>query len=491
MKRNTALWILWIGLTLMGAGTVFAKLYIGGDRSVLLPGQTAGAHHQLEIACETCHTSKPFASQAKLRKDINKTCETCHKDELKAANDSHPKKKFTNPRMAFYWEKVDGRFCTTCHSEHQPEVTLLMMLTLQGDYCVACHSEGEQDIRKDRESHADLTFDTCASSGCHNYHDNRALYEDFLVKHGQDPWLADHAVIPVAALPAPPRAGGADEIAAYLAGIDAPEPSLDDQIAQDWAASAHAAADVTCSGCHAPDEDIAWTDHPDQGVCSDCHKPQAKSFSGGRHGMRGHSKISKPRDAKKQLKALGWKDAPEGLIAALETYLGDPVPPAAMTTDEARVDLRDDAHGQGMECTACHKPHREEPDFAASGVCLTCHDDDHSRAYEGSPHHDLWLAEQSGNGPAGSGVTCATCHMPQEEKKGFALTNHNQNDTLRPNEKMIRPVCMSCHGLGFAMDALADPALIANNFSGQPSRHIESIDWALKRVETPEQGANQ
>ena len=90
MKRNTALWILWIGLTLMGAGTVFAKLYIGGDRSVLLPGQTAGAHHQLEIACETCHTSKPFASQAKLRKDINKTCETCHKDELKAADDSHP-----------------------------------------------------------------------------------------------------------------------------------------------------------------------------------------------------------------------------------------------------------------------------------------------------------------------------------------------------------------------------------------------------------------
>ena len=71
------------------------------------------------------------------------------------------------------------------------------------------------------------------------------------------------------------------------------------------------------------------------------------------------------------------------------------------------------------------------------------------------------------------------------------ITNHNQNDTLRPNEKMIRATCMSCHGLGFAIDALADPELVTNNFSGQPNRHIESIDWALNRVETPDTDANQ
>jgi hypothetical protein len=56
---------------------------------------------------------------------------------------------------------------------------------------------------------------------------------------------------------------------------------------------------------------------------------------------------------------------------------------------------------------------------------------------------------------------------------------------------MIRSVCLDCHGLGFAIDALADPALIANNFKGQPSRHIESIDWATSRVEPSDQGANQ
>jgi hypothetical protein len=52
---------------------------------------------------------------------------------------------------------------------------------------------------------------------------------------------------------------------------------------------------------------------------------------------------------------------------------------------------------------------------------------------------------------------------------------------------MIRPVCMNCHGLGFSIDALADPALINNNFSGQPSIHIESMDMAeIRSIEAEE-----
>ncbi len=488
MSRISLLWGLWALLTVLTASGVFAALYIGGDRTVLLPGQTAGAHHQMEIACETCHTAAPFESQAKIRKKINKTCVTCHKDELKAGDDSHPKKKFTNPRMASYWEDVDGRFCTTCHAEHLPEESQPMMLTLQADFCIACHSEGEQDIRKDRESHADLTFDTCASAGCHNYHDNRALYEDFLVKHDSAEWLTDSPVVVAAALPTADRASDAQAIEAYLASIVVPMEA--DEINRDWARSAHAAADVSCQGCHAAEES-PWNDHPGQGVCADCHRTAAKTFSLGRHGMRGHSKISKPRDAEKRLKKLGWSDAPEVLISAIETYLADPTVPDTVTTDEARVTLSEEAHGQGMTCNSCHLPHREEPQHSAVSACLTCHSDEHSQAYENSPHFSVWQAEKAGGAPAGSGVTCATCHMPQTEKNGFAVTSHNQNDNLRPNEKMIRSVCLSCHGLGFAIDALADPALIANNFSGQPIRHIDSIDWALKRVDPSEQGANQ
>ncbi|MBO9463696.1 cytochrome c3 family protein [Tropicibacter sp. R15_0] len=488
MSRTVLLWGLWALLTALGASAVFAALYINGDRSALLPGQTAGAHHQLEIACETCHTAKPFASQAKVKKKLNKTCVTCHKDELKAGDDSHPKKKFTNPRMAAYWEEVDGRFCTTCHAEHVPEQTQPMMVTLQGDFCVSCHSKGDQDVRKNRESHAGLSFDTCASAGCHNYHDNRALYEDFLVKHSGKDWLAAHPVVEAAALPTAAKPADQQEIETYLAAIEA--PAEDETINHDWAGSAHAVADVTCNSCHAA-EDTAWTDHPDQDVCADCHKGAAKSFSLGRHGMRGHSKISKPRDVEKRLKKLGLPDAPEFLVSAIETYLADPSQPEVMTVQEARVDLKAEAHGEGMTCNSCHLPHREEPDHSAVTACLTCHNDDHSLSYLDSPHHNLWQAEQTGNAVPGSGVTCATCHMPQSEKKGLAVTNHNQNDNLRPNEKMIRSVCLTCHSLEFAIDALADPALVSRNFTGQPTRHIESIDWALKRVEPSEQGANQ
>ena len=60
-------------------------------------------------------------------------------------------------------------------------------------------------------------------------------------------------------------------------------------------------------------------------------------------------------------------------------------------------------------------------------------------------------------------------------------TNHNQNDTLRPNEKMIRPVCLDCHGLEFSLDALADAALVERNFTGTPTVHVESVEWAMRR----------
>ena len=61
------------------------------------------------------------------------------------------------------------------------------------------------------------------------------------------------------------------------------------------------------------------------------------------------------------------------------------------------------------------------------------------------------------------------------------LVAHNQNATLRPNEKMLRPACLNCHGLGYAIDALADKKLINNNFNGLPEKHIQSIDMALDR----------
>ncbi len=498
MKRlNTKLfWAVWALLSIAGALYAAKTLYVTGDRTVLLPGETTGVHHQFEISCHTCHTSDDFEDVNSVRKDINKTCVTCHKDELKASNDSHPIKKFKNPRMADFWEKIDGRFCTSCHAEHSPEATLHAGVTLQGDFCVACHSEGDQDVRQNRESHADLTFDTCASSGCHNYHDNRALYEDFLVKHGNMPWIKEEPVHLPAALSRTPSEAVAD-IETYLATVDTALPAYDETIAHDWAASAHAAGDVSCAGCHAPEAtneaeiETQWVEAPSEAVCADCHRNEAKTFALGRHGMRRHPEIADPRDAKRSLKDLGFSDPPEAMVRLIEAYLADPDAPQAMSTSEARVSLKPEAHGQDLTCSTCHDPHAQDLDFAAVDACLSCHNDEHSTSYKDSTHFALWSDEKEGLLPPGSGVTCATCHMPQSEKGGKVLTNHNQNDTLRPNEKMIRATCLSCHSLEFAIDALADPELVKNNFSGQPNRHIESIDWALRRVEPTDTDANQ
>ena len=498
---NRALWGLWIGLTLVIASAAFARLYVAGDRTVFLPGDTAGVHHQIELACETCHTSTPFASQKKIRKDINKTCVSCHKAELKASNDSHPIKKFKNPRMAAYWEKIDARFCTSCHMEHQPEITLAGLVTLPADFCVACHSEGDQDVRVNRPSHAELGYETCASAGCHNFHDNRALYEDFLVKHAGQPWLKEAPLHPVEAMARQRTRPDPDEIKQYLAAVQAPDHARETDIERHWAASAHASADVSCAGCHAPDVEgerptpeeiaVAWIDQPGEAVCASCHRGEAKTFALGRHGMRRHPELAKPRQAKKMLKRLGWSDPSAGAVATLETYLADVAPDGMMRTDDALVALSPEAHGTDLTCNTCHAPHEQDLTFAPVGACLTCHADEHSKSFEGSPHHEVWLAELAGGLPAGSGVTCATCHMPKTERNGLVTTNHNQNDTLRPNEKMIRPTCMECHSLEFAIDALADPGLVASNFSGQPDRHIESIDWATNRVDQPDEGANQ
>lgn len=494
--RTTLLWSLWIIGTLVVASAFAARLYLGGDRTTFLPGETAGVHHQIEMACETCHTSDDFSDQNKIRKDINKTCVSCHKAELAESDDSHPIKKFKNPRMAAYWEKIDARFCTSCHMEHQPEVTLAGLVTLPGDFCVACHSEGEQDVRVNRPSHAGLEFDTCASSGCHNFHDNRALYEDYLVKHSGKPWLAETPLHAAAAV-ARQTTQAETEIATYLAALNAPLEYRNFEIGDHWAASAHAVADVSCASCHAkdaktPEEMKAqWVEAPEEKVCATCHKAEAKTFAMGRHGMRRHPDIAKPRTAKKVLKDLGWKKPPEAMVAAIESFITDPSPAPAMSTAEARVALHPDVPDLDVTCVSCHKPHEQDLTYAAVDACLTCHADEHSQSYKESPHFALWQAELAGDLPAGSGVTCATCHMPQSERGGVVTTNHNQNDTLRPNTKMIRPVCMDCHSLEFAIDTLADDQLVNRNFQGTPIRHIESIDWAVKRVVQPEKGANQ
>ncbi len=469
-------------MTLLGAAYVIVTMTIAGDRRLLLSGQTTGAHHQLEMACETCHGNSAFAGEQAAVKVLNRNCRKCHEDELKVAKDSHSRKRFRNPRMAEYWGILDARRCTTCHIEHRPEITRASAVTVPMDFCVACHSQGEQDIRTTRASHAGLDFATCASAGCHNFHDNRALFEDFLLAHaGQSE--PERPVVHGLSARYLARPVSVDEALGRGDAIAPPAALAEPGALDHWVDSGHAQAGINCTSCHVPkpvrdalnvEALTHWIDVPETGVCMECHKPQARTFVRGRHGMRQHPRIAKPRDAGRGLTRV--------VPAWMSRWLNDPALPVVMTVGEARLPMRADADpSTTLNCSTCHRAHALDTVRAAAEACASCHDDAHTRNYFESPHYVLWQLEQVGGAPPGSGVSCASCHMPKLEHRRQVLTTHNQNDNLRPNEKMIRSVCLDCHSLGFSLNALADVELIRQNFTGKPKVHVQSIDWAIAR----------
>lgn len=453
--RNLKWWAAWLaasaalvallalGLTTTDGQASYWRLMV---RGWFLPGATTSGHHQIELACETCHKS-PFAG----REALQESCVRCHGAELKEARDTHPQSKFTDPRNAERAALLDAARCITCHVEHRPGMSRPMGVTLPDDYCVICH----RDVGKERPSHVGASFTDCTSSGCHNFHDNRALYEDFLVKHAHEPAVLDKRHLP-------PRDFRAvvEELSDYPVKrfpLQALGPADADGVGQlrstaaiaaEWLETAHARAGVNCSGCHQARADGPWIEKPAHEACDGCHGAEVRGFLGGKHGMRQAAKL------------------------------------AAMDPAEARAPMRRDAAGHVLGCASCHKAHRFDTRRAEVEACLGCHADRHSLAYQGSPHQRLLAAERAGELPKGSGVSCSSCHLPRVEHRTAddvkrVLVQHNQNDTLRPAEKMIRPVCLQCHGLRFSIDALADTRLVQANFRGQSAAKVPSIDWAL------------
>ena len=144
---------------------------------------------------------------------------------------------------------------------------------------------------------------------------------------------------------------------------------------------------------------------------------------------------------------------------------------------DSGLPMVDKAHDKTMNCNSCHQPHRYDTITAEAESCLGCHADKHSLAWKQSKHAELWRKD------ANTGASCATCHMPRswDKDKGNASVMHNISSMMRPQEKMLRPVCMSCHGYGFSLRALSDAALIDNNFSGNPAPLHQTLEWVAAR----------
>ena len=268
-QRHTLLWT-WIAVTIGLLAWLSYSMFEFQDKSLFMPGPLTDGHHQIGVACSACHTD-PLADG----EVIQKACLNCHGEDRQKPFDSHPRRKFTDPRNADTLRNIDALLCVTCHTEHQPDMTGANGLTQPIDFCIHCH----QDIAKDRPSHEGMAFNTCNDSGCHNFHNNRALYTDFLVKHLGDPDLLETHT-----LPAREFANVLAELIDYpadrypikqLADGDADAPQnihFETAAHNDWLETAHAASGVNCSACHnvIPTEggEPLWIDKPDQQACA-------------------------------------------------------------------------------------------------------------------------------------------------------------------------------------------------------------------------------
>lgn len=450
MKKLNNAWGLWI-VVAVSLVIYLSYIFITDQKEIFSPGEITHGHHQIEMSCSSCHADSFGGGPV-----IQNACVDCHKEDLKESDDSHPKSKFTDPRNISRVKELDARICVTCHTEHRPEITNAMGVTIPEDFCFKCH----QDIAEDRSSHVGMKFTDCASSGCHNYHDNRSLYEDFLEKHIGEPTHLTTAEVIKKSSPAEISTLSNYPLEKYPLNkllakeLDAPKNTFqNDLIVDDWSKTSHAQAGVNCTACHEQKQStggIIWKDKPGQESCKNCHSTEVKGFLSGKHGMR----------------------LAEGLTP--------------MLPDMSKLAMKQDAHSKELSCMSCHSSHKFDIKYAAVDACLGCHNDKHSREYKKSPHFVTWDKELSGLNSENTGVSCSTCHMPRKEfdvdEKTLVLSEHNQNMNLRPNDKMLRTVCMNCHGLGFSMDALADKDLVNNNFNGLPKVHVQSIDLVNERL---------
>ena len=450
MISTRIIWLIWFVLTCMGAGYFALAVTTSSSpaRRALLPGDTTHGHYQIELQCDACHTKFMGVKQD--------ACTECHGAELKAEKDTHPASKFNDPTNAERLAKLDAQKCITCHREHVPDRTHEMGLTLPKDYCFHCH----EDVAEQRPSHTGMTHDSCANAGCHNYHDNKALYENFLYQNCDQPDVLPEPGVAIRNLieqwskknkEAKPKLTTKD--------ADAPTNLLLRPIVEEWVSTAHAAAGVNCRDCHdvvSEDRTVTqWENQIGGEACRKCHAKESESFLKGRHGMRLASGLS------------------------------------PMRPEMAKQPMHEDAAHKELNCSACHQAHSYDTNFAAVEACMSCHNDEHTDNYLKSSHYALWQEEIAGNAEPGTGVSCATCHMPRVREGTTVHVQHNQNYNLRPNEKMIRGVCMSCHGLEFSLNSLADSLLIQRCFQGQPTVEIDSAQMAKRWFEEKERKKSQ
>jgi len=208
------------------------------------------------------------------------------------------------------------------------------------------------------------------------------------------------------------------------------------KIEQQWQGSAHALAEVNCSSCHQNKETKAFVAIPTEESCQSCHESSVDTFLLGKHGIR----------------------TLEGL--------------SPLTPRMAHLPMKDSSLDKLVNCNTCHNVHTVDTYQASVDSCLTCHRDNHSLNYKNSPHAQVFRKIGTLPRPNADSVTCATCHLPREVAGDKVLVNHNNTYTLKPRDRMVKEVCMNCHGVEHAYNSIFDDELVEANFARPPNQKL-------------------
>ena len=217
-------------------------------------------------------------------------------------------------------------------------------------------------------------------------------------------------------------------------------PTQLEEINQLWQGSIHALADVNCSSCHLDTQTKKIVSQPTYESCQNCHKVAVETFLLGKHGIR----------------------IAEGLT---------PLQPKM-----AQLPMKGAALSRQMTCNTCHNVHSVNTFQASVDSCLSCHNDPHSLNYEKSKHYQLIVAEGTLPRPSTESVTCATCHLPRQDFSGVVHVNHNNTYNLLPRDRMVKDVCINCHGMEYAYNSIFDDALVRENFARPPTQKLKTLE---------------
>jgi hypothetical protein len=217
-----------------------------------------------------------------------------------------------------------------------------------------------------------------------------------------------------------------------------------DEATQLWQTSAHAFNEINCSSCHESKETKEFVAQPGVESCQTCHEQDVDTFLLGQHGIR---------------------------MLEGET----PLTPAM-----ARLPMQPDAMNRQMTCNSCHDVHSVNTMQAAVDSCLSCHSDNHSLNYGNSRHADLFAVDRNLPRPSANAVSCATCHLPRHVTgsgdNAVTLVNHNNTYTLLPRDRMVKDVCMNCHGMEYSYNSIFDDDLVEANFDAPPTLALETFE---------------